>query len=221
MEVKLLSQIPDEPHYVAKFLESIGRISHASSSGDLDKTKKFIKTLIKLGHLSVLEHFSLSFEISGISRACATQLLRHRHCAFTQESMRYVKLDPKYVIPDTVANLENKKAYEAYKQLLNTLTAMYKVAITKLKIPKEDARYFLPLATTTKIIISTNIREWLHIINVRVSKSAQWEIRELVSLIWKILYSIEPFIFDIDVIALLPDVNDLETKREIFSSWNT
>ena len=218
-KVELLNKEDFSNHKVAKFIESIGRISHKSKSKDIVTTKTFIELLMKLGHLSVFEHYNFSFKISNISRTCATQLLRHRHTAFTMESLRYVKKkENTVIIPDTISDLKDSepKVYNAVTKLIDSTNMLYNVLVDQFNIPKEDARFILPLGTTTSLVMTTNIREWLHIINIRVTKQAQWEIREVISEIWKILYKIEPFVFSLDKLKLLPDFEDIDTKEPIF-----
>ena len=220
-KVELLNKDDFSNHKIAKFIEDIGRISHKSKSKDITTTETFMELLIKLGHLSVFEHYNFSFKVSGISRACATQILRHRHTAFTMESLRYVKKNENtVVIPDTLSNLQESqpKVYKAITKYIDSTNMLYNVLVEQLSIPKEDARFILPLGTATTLVMTTNLREWLHIINIRVTKHAQWEVRDVMSEVWKILYSIEPFIFSLDKLKLLPDFKDIDTKETIFGS---
>jgi len=191
MKVELLSITPD----AEKLIETAGRISHLSYDKQTeDSYKEFIKRIIKLGHFSILEHAYATFKISGISRACSHQLVRHRICSFTQQSQRYVdESNFEYIIPDSVRN--NLKAYELFTDFVNKAKSVY-IELLKLGIKKEDARYVLPNATTTQIIMTANFREWRHIIELRGNINSQWEIRRIMIEILKILKSYAPNCFE-------------------------
>jgi thymidylate synthase (FAD) len=191
MKVELLSITPD----AEKLIETAGRISHLSYDKQTeDSYKEFIKRIIKLGHFSILEHAYATFKISGISRACSHQLVRHRICSFTQQSQRYVdESNFEYIIPDSVRN--NLKAYELFTDFVNKAKSLY-IELLKLGIKKEDARYVLPNATTTQIIMTANFREWRHIIELRGNINSQWEIRRIMIEILKILKSYAPNCFE-------------------------
>jgi thymidylate synthase (FAD) len=190
MKVELVSITPD----AEKLIETAGRISHLSYDKQTeDSYKEFIKRIIKLGHFSILEHAYATFKISGISRACSHQLVRHRICSFTQQSQRYVdESNFEYIIPDSVRN--NLKAYELFTDFVNKAKSVY-IELLKLGIKKEDARYVLPNATTTQIIMTANFREWRHIIELRGNINSQWEIRRIMIEILKILKSCAPNCF--------------------------
>ncbi len=191
MKVELLSITPD----AEKLIETAGRISHLSYDKQTeDSYKEFIKRIIKLGHFSILEHAYATFKISEISRACSHQLVRHRICSFTQQSQRYVdESNFEYIIPDSVRN--NLKAYELFTDFVNKAKSVY-IELLKLGIKKEDARYVLPNATTTQIIMTANFREWRHIIELRGNINSQWEIRRIIIEILKILKSYAPNCFE-------------------------
>lgn len=191
MKVELLSITPD----AEKLIETAGRISHLSYDKQTeDSYKEFIKRIIKLGHFSILEHAYATFKISGISRACSHQLVRHRICSITQQSQRYVdESNFEYIIPDSVRN--NLKAYELFTDFVNKAKSVY-IELLKLGIKKEDVRYVLPNATTTQIIMTANFREWRHIIELRGNINSQWEIRRIMIEILKILKSYAPNCFE-------------------------
>ena len=139
-----------------------------------------VKHLYNNGHMSVMEHIYFTFKIEGISRACSHQLVRHRHCSFTQRSQRYCSEDgfdvvtPKS-IPDSLMSADMdciKKWYDGYQRL---------------DIPNEDARYILPNACATSLYLSCNLRELIHMANERLCTRAQWEIRDLVKAMCKLV----------------------------------
>lgn len=156
-------------------------LAAGTSYGRDDISKKRIKTCIDLGHLSVLEHVCATFKISGISRSCTHQLVRHRLASFTEKSLRYTSPsldnDDWYVIPPDI--LENEDALSEYKRAMAMLRDQYLIMKDIFKMRKEDARFCLPLATKTEITVTMNLREFLHFYDLRADKTAQWEIREM------------------------------------------
>lgn len=137
----------------------------------------------KSGHHSVFEHINFTFAIEGISRACSHQLIRHRHCSFSQQSQRYVKFDkPKFYEPNGI--LCNREANSIYNNFLNFAVETYNKLI-ELEVRPEDARCVLPNATLTNITMTLNLRELIHICGLRLCSRAQKEIRELIQLMVK------------------------------------
>ena len=130
---------------------------------------------------SVYEHVTFTFMIEGISRVTSHQLVRHRIASYTQESQRYTIIPRDYVIPKSIMNSEFK---DKFIKLVNEAFNLYEEMVKK-GIPYEDARYVLPQATTTNILMTVNLRELIHIACLRLSPKAQWEIREVVRLMVK------------------------------------
>lgn len=165
MKCSLIQQTPKPIETIA----SIASICYDSNPGD---PMKLVKHLYYNGHHSVFEHIYFTFKIEGISRACSHQLVRHRMCCFTQRSQRYCdESDFEYVIPDSLEWSKMEDVMEKISVQYELLAKYY---------PKEDARYILPNATCTDLYLSCNLRELIHICNERLCKRAQWEIRELV-----------------------------------------
>ena len=191
MKVELLFITP-EPE---KMIEAAGRTSYLSfSKQGKDTEKAFIRMLIKRGHLSVLEHAYATFRISGISRAFTHQLVRHRLCSFTQQSQRYVDESKfNYIEPLSIKN--HPEAHLAFVDFMEKARKAYQ-ELQKLGIKKEDARFVLPNATESQIVVTANLREWRHIIELRSEPGAQWEIREAAIEILKILKKHAPTIFE-------------------------
>lgn len=153
----------------------------------------FIIDKIAKEHLSPLEHVSFTFAIEGISRACSHQLVRHRTFKFSQQSQRYVNAGNfDFVIPDNIKKLP-KKYDGAYMEIMQELMVDYQNLI-ELGIPQEDARYILPNATTTNIIVTCDLRNFLHFYKLRSSKHAQWEIREMAGLMMEEIKKILPWL---------------------------
>ena len=156
-------------------LEHAGRVCYRSESeGDAGR---FIRQRIREGHESIVEHASATFEISGISRAASHQLVRHRLASYSQESQRYVDMsDPGWVLPpDVAADARAVTIWEGFSAQVRTA---YR-ALRQLGVRKEDARFVLPNAAATRIIVTMNFRELLHVFRLRISPAAQWEIRAI------------------------------------------
>jgi len=126
---------------------------------------------------SVLEHVSFTFMIEGISRVASHQLVRHRMASYTQESQRYSAAERSYVVPETVKESEHGERFE---ELVKSSYDLYDEMVAS-GIPYEDARFILPQAVQTRILMTLNLRELIHIVCLRRSPHAQWEIREMVS----------------------------------------
>ena len=189
-KVELLSITPN----AEKLIEAAGRTSYMSfdKQGE-DSEKRFIRMLIKSGHLSVLEHAYATFRISGASRAFTHQLVRHRLCSFIQQSQRYVDESKfNYIEPDSIKN--NPKAHSIFIDYMKKAKEAY-LKLNKLRIKREDARYVLPNAVESQIVVSANFREWRNIIDLRGRAQAQWEIRRVAIEILKILKKRAPNVF--------------------------
>ncbi len=155
--------------------------------------EKFLGKIIKMGHLSVLEHASFTFGIEGISRAASHQLVRHRLASYSQQSQRYVKFErPEYVLPPTIGEDGEKK--RRFEDALEGAYALYKEFIDA-GVPAEDARYLLPNAACTRIIVTMNARELLHFFRLRCCERAQWEIRDMATSMVVLVKEKAPFIF--------------------------
>lgn len=135
-------------------------------------------TALRSGHESVIEHAVFSFAISGISRACSHQLVRHRMASYSQQSQRYVKMDGfEYVTPESIDKASDD-VFNEYLSLMDAIDRTYQSFIER-GIPEEDARYVLPNACCTNIVVSMNGRELRHFLKLRLCRKSQWEIREL------------------------------------------
>lgn len=157
-------------------IERAGRNCY-NSQMNKETQDKFIADKVKKGHDSILEHASVTFELTGVSRALSHQQVRHRIQGVSQQSQRYVKADNfEYVIPPTI--LHNEKIFNEYVEIMERIRAFYTKAVID-HIPAEDARYLLPNATTTKMVFTMNFRALRNFIDLRAEKHAQWEIREV------------------------------------------
>jgi len=201
VRVKLLAVTPDPLAVVYKAARTcysaVGPLEiEAKSENDMIK---LIEKVIAAGHLSVLEHISFSFAIDGVSRALTHQLVRHRIASYSQQSQRYVqfsgtkgeKKSTDFIIPPSIQ--QNRQAAEIFEQSINHTYAAY-LQLTDLGIAAEDARFILPNASETKLIMTMNFRELLTVSKIRLCEKAQWEIKDLFVAIKKLVSTTEPFL---------------------------
>ena len=169
MHVTLIQSTPNP-------IETIAKIASICYDSDPKDPMKLVKHLYRNGHHSVFEHIYFTFKIDGISRACSHQLVRHRHCSFTQRSQRYCDEDGfGVVLPESIAKVDEK---HGYYDLMDEIEQHYG-ELQAHGVPNEDARMVLPNACTTSLYLSCNLRELIHVANERLCTRAQWEIREL------------------------------------------
>ncbi len=141
----------------------------------------------------LLTHLSFTFAVEGISRACSHQLVRHRLASFSQKSQRYVevkKLDEHIVVPKTV----EERALRAFNGFIETASGAYKELIDS-GVPKEDARFILPNATETSLLVTMDGRAILHFFGLRCCNRSQWEIRAMADEMLRIVRSVEPDLY--------------------------
>jgi thymidylate synthase (FAD) len=162
---------------------------------DEETAKRIIRRVTGYGHVSVIEHASFTFSIEGVSRAMTHQLVRHRIASYTQQSQRYVTYDTleKYVTPPSIAN--KAEAKKIFDETLERISEAYKELLA-LGIPKEDARFILPNAAKTNIIVTMNARELRHFFNLRCCMRSQWEIREVAIEMLKQVKKAAPMLFE-------------------------
>lgn len=140
-------------------------------------SEKTLNRTISSGHESVIEHVSFTFMIKGVSRALLAQLTRHRIASYSVESQRYCDMsEMPVVVPESIKR--NKEILNEYGVVLDAIKAFYHKAL-KEGVPKEDARFILPQAVKTNIVLTMNARELRHFFSLRCCNRAQWEIRAL------------------------------------------
>lgn len=148
--------------------------------GKTDVSEKRVRHCFNNGHLSVFEHASVTIRVEGISRACMAQLTRHRLCSFCVESQRYNKYDLSgddwFVTPPAF------EGDAAFRDFMEFVATFYKAALGDGNKP-EDARFVLPEAAKTNLVMTCNLRQLFHLFDMRRSQAAQWEIRELATAI--------------------------------------
>jgi len=189
MKIELWSITPDSE----LLIERCGRVCWRTELSD-EGPQDFIRKLIRKGHESVIEHAKATFYVEGVSRACSHQIVRHRIASYSQESQRYVDMsNPEWSVPPTI--LKSDKAFDIFCNFLNNAVDTYK-SLRELDIPKEDARFTLPNATATTIVITMNFRELRHFFKVRCDRHAQWEIRKMAKGMLEIMYNNAPSVFE-------------------------
>lgn len=197
MKVTLLNFTPAPEKTVvlaAKLCYSDSNISQLEEKIKGVSYEKFLGKILNMGHLSVLEHAGFTFGIEGISRATSHQLVRHRLASYSQQSQRYVafKEGLGFVTPPSLK--KNSGIAKKFSDTAASLHNFYKEMI-EAGIPAEDARYILPNAATTRIIVTMNARELLHFFGLRACERAQWEIREMAKQMLSLVKKESPFIF--------------------------
>lgn len=169
------------------------------SDSDNKDNAKYIAMLRGLNHLSPFEHASFTFAISGVSRAFLAQITRHRIASFSVRSQRYVsEAEFNYIVPPAIEAL-GKKAVEKYEQQMKTCMEWYgewQEALGGAKeSSNEDARFVLPNACETQMILTMNARELMHFFELRCCNRAQWEIRDVAWQMLKAVTEVAPNIF--------------------------
>jgi len=211
MDVKLLAvtEPVDGGADIESLLEHAGRVCYRSRTGD--NPGKFVRARVGEGHESIIEHGSATFQIEGISRTCSHQLVRHRLASFSQESQRYCNYE------QSLKDLE--RAYEKNSEGIAFLSLLHGMFVVPESVPMElfknvaveaarayieaiesgckpeDARFMLPTSTQTRLVMTANLREWLHIFRLRISPRSQWEIRDVCLDMFTELYPYAPSVF--------------------------
>ena len=194
MNVQLLAHTPAPEQLVAasaKLCYSAASIADLAAI-EADKAAEFIGKLPE-AHQSPLEHVSFTFGIEGVSRAMLAQITRHRIASFSVQSQRYVNMDEfGYVIPPSIA--ANQDALDEYEHFMDRAALVY-TYLRSSGIPAEDARFVLPNACETRMIVTMNARELMHFFSLRCCKRAQWEIRAVADEMLRLCKEVAPEIF--------------------------
>lgn len=220
MTVRLIAHTPEPEKVVAaaaKLCYSDAHITDLLDGLDEEKTARFLNMLSDLGHASPIEHASFTFGIEGVSRTLLAQITRHRIASFSVQSQRYVRLDDfRYVIPPEIEAIPEAKA--AFIESMNEDARRYLDLVQKLedghtarlmaeglpekqarakasKQANEDARFVLPNACTTKILMTMNARSLMNFFHHRCCNRAQWEIRELAERMLVLCLEVAPHLF--------------------------
>ena len=185
----------------------------------------YLRHILEVGHLSVLEHGTVTFYISGISRSLTHELIRHRHFSYSQLSQRYVpERDAAMVEPEVIANdpelharflAAAEASVSAYNDLLKGLEEKFAdvpSATLRRKQARQAARAVLPNATETRIVVTGNYRAWRHFIAMRASEHADVEIRDLAVECLRQLQKAAPNAFADFAISALPDGSEVASS---------
>ncbi len=215
MKVSLIEYTPN-PDYTAAFA---ARVCYSSDIEKLklddEGVKNILRRVIKSGHHSVLEHVNFTFLIEGISRVATHQLVRHRIASYSQQSHRYTRIKREsFVIPENLSDEARKlieKHIDASIDLYNKLIEM--------GVKKEDARFVIPQAVSSNIVVTMNARELLHFFSLRCCVRAQWEIRNCAVEMLRLVKRKAPIIFEnagpTCVRGRCPEENPCDNIREI------
>jgi thymidylate synthase (FAD) len=191
MKVELVAITPD----AERLIETAGRTAYLSFGKQAPGSeKRFIRMLLKNRHYSVLEHASATFRITGVSRAMTHQLVRHRLCSFTQQSQRYVdERDFHFVEPESIRG--DPAAHAMFSEQMEGARRAY-ASLQSMGIRNEDARFVLPNAVASQLVVSANLRQWRHVIELRCRPGSQWEIRQVCAEVLRLLKRTVPTAFE-------------------------
>ncbi len=159
-----------------------------------------IRGVMESGHHSTIEHASFTFAVEGVSRALLAQLTRHRIASFSVQSQRYVSMRDgfDYIVPPAIAALGEEKAqrYHAQMAQMHAWYAEWQEALGGAgEKANEDARFVLPNACATRLLVTMNARELLHFFSLRCCMRAQWEIRAMAWAMLEQAYRVAPTLF--------------------------
>lgn len=209
LSVTLLRYTPDPQELVAmgaKLCYSPAGIEELKQGIVRKNQEPFLDRLLESGHLSPIEHASFTFGIEGVSRSLLAQITRHRIASFSVKSQRYVseagaaKEDGVfgYIIPPQIEAL-GPKYIEIFHKQMRQIQEWYDFWVRELgnrgESTNEDARFVLPNAAETKMMVTMNARELLHFFSVRCCNRAQWEIRALATEMLRLVKEVAPVIF--------------------------
>ena len=218
--IDLIAFTPDPEKVVAaaaRLCYSTQGVAKLLDEMDDKEINRLIRILSDMGHQSPFEHVSFTFAIEGVSRSLTHQLVRHRIASYSQKSQRYVREGGfDFIVPEAIgtdpalkgiymqAMADQQQAYDTLadrlsekhlERLLAEGTAPKKAVSEAEKMAIEDARYILPNACETKIVVTMNARSLLHFFNVRCCNRAQWEIRELATEMLRQVKQVSPNLF--------------------------
>ena len=212
LKVKLLAHTENPEKIIAtaaKLCYSSSDIEHINEGLDEEKTAAFIQRLMDLGHESPTEHVTFTFGIEGVSRSLLAQITRHRIASYSVKSQRYVTEGQfQYIVPPAIK--EDEKASATYVETMQYLQKQYDELTHILKKKHmeegmsekaaekaaiEDARFVLPNACETKIVMTFNVRSLMNMFRHRCCERAQWEIRAMADEMLKLVKEVAPTLF--------------------------
>jgi thymidylate synthase (FAD) len=191
---KSFENIMSDVSYDDDHLERARSNNHYSAESDETEAKMvaFIEKQLSRGHYGPAEHPQITFAVEGVSRVTMAQITRHRHMTFDIQSMRYADFSEQEIV--TPQSLRDEQHFsretglvdvddrdelrDEYEETVDELVSLYE-RLVRSGVPKEDARFILPLGTTVNMTFSGNARTFMHLLDMRAKANAQWEIREL------------------------------------------
>ncbi len=197
MFVTLLTSTPEPERVVA----TAARLCYAAvdcralaERSSRAEDRRMIARILALGHHGVLEHAVFTFAVEGVSRALTHQLVRHRLASFAQQSQRYVNFDDGFAYETPPAITARPELRQRFDQAMATAAGVYR-ELREAGIAAEDARFVLPNAAHSRIIISMNARELRHFFRLRCCRRSQWEIRALAKTMLEQVAAVAPALF--------------------------
>ncbi|MER7002731.1 FAD-dependent thymidylate synthase [Dactylosporangium sp. NPDC000555] len=191
----------------------------------------YLRHILEVGHLSVLEHGTVTFYLTGVSRSFTHELIRHRHFSYSQLSQRYVPgreaamVEPAVIAEDPALHKTfveaGEAALRAYNELLEGLEAKFadvESGTLRRKQARQAARAVLPNAAETRIVVTGNYRTWRHFVTMRATEAADVEIREVAIACLRELQRIAPSVFGDFTIATLPDGTEVASAQYTWES---
>ena len=180
--------------YSALDLEGLDKKTDAADNA------AYIRRVLASGHTSIAEHASFTFGLEGVSRTLLAQITRHRVASFSVQSQRYVSVAGAevfdYVLPPRIRAL-GPEAEEKFARQMKTMQRWYDEWSEALgQDSAEDARFVLPGAAATRIVMTMNARELLHFFSLRMCNRAQWEVREAAWRMYELVYPLAPSVFE-------------------------
>lgn len=185
----------------------------------------YVRHILDVGHMTVLEHSSATMYLRGVSRSCSHEIMRHRHFSFSQLSQRYVPSDEaRVVVPEAVLKDERLTklflqsadvAYDAYGELLDGISESFAQepnAVLRMKQARQAARAVLPNCAETRFVMSGNLRSWRHFIGMRAAEHADPEIRRIAVCSLRLLQQSVPEVFEDFSITTLRDGGEMATS---------
>lgn len=208
-EIKLNVELLDVTEDALSIIYAACRQCYSSDfAADIFKDRKnkkdkanFVRKVVTSGHESPLEHVKFTFAVEGVSRALTHQLVRHRIASYSQQSQRYVKGDNfNYIIPPIIK--KDKLLKDDFIKIMQNIQSSYNKMLKRLKEKgivgekaNQDARFVLPQAAETKIVVTMNCRELLYFFKQRSCVRAQWEIKNLADKMLEICKDKLPSVF--------------------------
>ena len=203
--VELLACTPNMQNLIAmaaKVCYSASNIEQLQKRIQRSDQEAFIQGLVEMGHMSPIEHASFTFAIEGVSRTFLAQITRHRLASFSVQSQRYVSMRGEetfdYILPERIAELGEEMTNKFHEQM-RTMQTWYNEWLDILGDSpsggREDARFVLPGASATRMLVTMNVRELYHFFSLRCCNRAQWEIREVAWEMLRLCKKEAPFLF--------------------------